>query len=64
MEVIAYLDDPADNINLNNVGLDEEPPFLIDDDDNKNIPTTNIIDHVTNGKHSSNYLEMDVFGVV
>ena len=37
-----------------------EPPFpLIDDDDDENIPTTNIITHVIEGKHPPHYLERD-----
>ena len=42
------------------LGLDdEEPPFPSTDNDDENIPTADIITHITEGKHASNYLEKD-----
>ena len=52
--------DPAYNTDphILDVG-DAEPPFSFIGDDDENIPTAEIIDHITNGKHTLDCLEKD-----
>jgi hypothetical protein len=57
---VGLRDDPTHSLDLDLVNEDDaEPPFPFIGDDDENIPTTDVIEHITNGMHASNYLEKD-----